>query len=83
MDGNRRIADAQGVNVGLPAHSRRGAEGCRRSQFDPKLPFGAGFKRGSPSPAMPIRIAGAGAASAGNYAGSRCRGFVAPDFLTS
>ncbi len=40
MDGNRRIADAQGVNVGLPAHSRRGAEGCRRSQFDPFRKFG-------------------------------------------
>ena len=33
--GNRR----SGVNVGLPAHSRRGAEGCRRSQFDPTRTF--------------------------------------------
>ena len=32
---------------------------------------------------MSIRIAGAGATSAGNYAESRCRGFVAPGVLTS
>ncbi len=49
---NRR----SGLNVGLRAHSRPSLEGCRRSQFDPKLPFGAGFKRGSPSTAMSTRM---------------------------